>query len=262
MKRMVILAAILMFVVTSHAQITLEHNYPASATLTELSISGYKYYVMDVTNNQCKIYNMDHSLWKTISLSVPANMYLYDIKYVSEGLFNSDSKVELAYIYYSYDTTYYYYSYYARVINESGLELMPIPGCGYLDLKETPSNGTKFFAYVYNYSIYPSTVNTLVYSVPGELPTGGIPTRSNDAGGYAYPNPARDNVTIPYRLPEGVETAQILLFNGSGQLARTFDVDRSFDHVMIQTSELPKGIYYYQVKSGSVMISTGRVIHE
>jgi hypothetical protein len=262
MKKLVFSFLMLILAHSSMSQIMLEHTYPSSATLTQLSNSGYKYYAMDVLTNQCKIYNLDHSLWKTISLTIPAGLYLYDIKFVSETLFNTDSKVELAYIYYSYDTTYYYYTYYTRVINENGFELLPIPGAGFLDLKTTTSNGTKLLAYVYNYSIYPSTVNTLVYSLPGVLPTGGITEQPVVEEGLPFPNPARDIVTIPCNLPDGVNQASILLMNSAGKLVRTFTVDRTFDSVQIPTHELPRGLYIYQIKTGSGIISTGRIIHE
>lgn len=86
------------------AQISPEYTYNYSAAYTNLRYSGDKLFIMDVPENQCRIYNMDHSLWKTINLSVPANHYLYDIRYVSEGLFTDDERLSLAYIYYSYDT--------------------------------------------------------------------------------------------------------------------------------------------------------------
>ena len=262
MKRILLLSFMMVLMMTSRSQIMLEHTYPASASLTELSLSGYKYYMMDATNNQCKLYNIDHSLWKTISLSVPSDMYLYDIKFVSETLFNTDSKVELAYIYYSYDTTYYYYTYYTKIINENGFEILSIPGAGYLDLKSTLVNGTKLLAYVYNYSVLPSTVNTPVYSLPGSIPTGGIAPEPTISGRYPFPNPAQASVTIPYTLPDGVNTAQVLLINGSGKPVKTYTVDRTFDSILVPTEDLPRGIYIYQVKTESGIISTGRVIHE
>ena len=59
MKKTTLILALLAILTISNAQITLEQTYPASATLTELGVSGYKYYLMDVTNNQCRIFNFD-----------------------------------------------------------------------------------------------------------------------------------------------------------------------------------------------------------
>lgn len=262
MKKLFLLLVLSALTGTAGAQITLEQNYTASTGLTELAVSGYKYYLMDVVNNQCKLYNMDHSLWKTINLTVPAGMYLYDIKFVSETLFNSDSKVELAYIYYDYDSSLLFYTYYTKVINQDGLELLSIPGCSYLEVKAPGSYGTKMLAYVYDYSIVLWTVNTLVYSLPGILPTGGITAEGSDNLNKPYPNPANAMVTIPYQLPDGVNTAEIWLSNGSGQIIQRNTVDRTFHELLIQTAGLPKGIYLYQLKTDRGIISSGKFIHD
>lgn len=262
MKKLFLLIVLFAFMGTTRAQITLETTYTGSAAMTQLAISGYKYYLMDVTNNQCRIYNMDHSLWKTINLSIPAGMYLYDIKYVSETLFNSDSKVELVYIYYSYDTVLLYFTYYAKVINQDGLELKSIPGCSYVEVQEPGSYGTKMLAWVYDYSIVNWTVNTQVYSLPGNLPTGGTPVKGESILNKPYPNPANTQVSIPYQLPDGINTAEIMLLNGSGQVVQRYTVDRTFHELLIQTAGFPKGVYLYQLKTDQGISSSGKFIHD
>jgi hypothetical protein len=248
--------------VNSRAQINLEKTYPASADLTQLSVSGYKYFLMDVTNNQCLLYNMDHSEWKAIKLSVPAGMYLYDIRYVSETLFNTDNKVELAYTYYSYDTTMLYYTYYTMVVNEDGLELLYLPGCSYVQVKASGTNGTKLLGYVYDYSILLWTMNTVVYSLPGNMPNGVIPLEGDTYLNRPFPNPSNGMVTIPYHLPDGIGSAEIRIINGSGQVVKSYRVDRTFNNLQIQTADLPKGGYIYQLKINEMVISSGKLIHD
>jgi hypothetical protein len=262
MKKPILLLALIAFFFTSNAQISLENTYPASTGLTQLSVSGFRYYVMDVVNNQCRLYNMDHSAWKTINLDIPAGMYLYDIRYVSETLFNTDNKVELAYIYYSYDTTLLYYTYYTKVINEDGLMLLSIPGCAYIEVKTPGANGTKMLAYVYDYSIIVWTLNTLVYSLPGTLPLNDIPVEGEANLNKPFPNPSSSAVTIPYQLPGGISTAEILLFSGSGQVIRRYKVDRTFNELLIQTAGLPRGVYMYQLKTDQRIIGSGKLVHD
>lgn len=262
MKKPILLIAFFALMTISNAQITLEQTYPASATLTELSIPGYKYYLMDVVNNQCRLYNLDHSLWKTINLDIPSGMYLYDIRYVSDTLFNKDNKVELAYTYYSYDTTLLYFTYNTRVIDEDGIELLSIPGCSFVDVISTGSNGTKMLAYVYDYSLVLYTVNTLVYSLPGNLPPGGISQIGEGFLKKAYPNPTNYIVTIPYQLPVGTNNARILLANGSGQVLKSFNVDRTFHELIIPTDGLPKGVLLYYLKTDQGIIGSGKLVHE
>ena len=262
MNKLLLFLSVLMISATSYAQIVLEQTYPASAALTQLSVSGSKYYLMDIKLNQCQVYNMDHSLWKTVNLSIPANNYLYDVKYVSEGLFNTDNKVELAYIYYSYDTTSFYYTYNTRVIDENGNELISIPGCAYISMSATKSNGVKMLAYIYNYSVYPSTVSTQVYSIPGSLQNNAIAPGEVSNDKLPFPNPAGSSVTIPVQFPDGINEGEVRLFDADGRNMRTYPINRTFDHVMIRFDDIPRGIYFYQVKSGPSVLGTGRVVHE
>ncbi|MFZ4520809.1 MAG: T9SS type A sorting domain-containing protein [Bacteroidales bacterium] len=262
MKTTTLLLIMLTFFGTSRAQIYLEKTYTSSAELTELAVSGFKYYEMVVSNNLCRLYNMDHTAWKTISLNVPSGMYLYDIKFVSETLFNTDSKVELAYIYYSYDTTLLYYTYFTKVVNEDGMELLSIPGCAYMEIEKPGTNGTKLLAFVYDYSIVLWTVSTLVYSLPGDLPIGGIPLTCKENLKHSYPNPANDMVTIPYMLPDGVKDGEVYLYNGIGLLLGRYPVGSSLHELQIQISDFPRGIYRYQIKTVNGVASTGNFIHE
>ena len=262
MFRIIVLILLMVPATTLRAQITLENNYSGSATTVELSLSGYRYYLMDTWANACKIYYSDHSLWKTIPLSVPAGMYLYDIRLVSETLFNSDSKVELAYIYYSYDTTLYYYTYYLKVINEEGTEMLSVPGCGFVELKTTGGSGSKMLCYVYDYSIYPSTVNTLVYSLPGQIPTSVTDAASPTAPGLPYPNPARQMVFIPVAGTMQTGNTIVRITGADGKKLKEYPVNDGSPHLTVDVSGFPKGFYTYQVLQGSVLLSSGKFFRE
>ena len=261
MKKTPLLFAVLLSAVIAHSQIVFEHNYPGSTYITKLANSGNKYFLMDWNNNQCKLYNMDHSVWKTINLPVPAGNYLYDIRYVSETLFNLDAKVELAYVNYSYDTTLFYYSYVTKVINEDGTELLAIPGAQYSEVISTMGNGTKFLAYVYNYSVAPYTVNTLVYSVPGQvLSDGPADIGLPEISSPAFPNPCSTSVTIPYSLPVGTVSGEILLIDNKGNTVKTYRVDKTFNNLQLNTAGMPKGLYFYRIKAGDKYSSGGKII--
>jgi len=262
MKKAIWLFLFIALIGNARGQITLENTYNASTSITELAISGFKYYLMDVVNNQCRLYNIDHSLWKTINLTVPAGMYLYDIKLVSETLLNSDNKVELAYIYYSYDTTLLYYTYYTKVINENGQELLSIPGCAYLEVKSAGTAGTKMIAYVYDYSIILWTLDTQVYSLPGTLPEGVIAFGGKALVDKPFPNPASGHITIPYQLPEGINQGEIILMNETGQVINRYKVDRTFHELVIQTTGMPRGMYLYQVNTDHGSIGSGKFLHD
>ncbi len=252
MKRFIsILSILALFAINAQGQITLEHTYPGvSAAYINLPVSGYKYYVMDVANSQCRLYNNDHSPWKTINLNIPANYYLYDIQYVTENLFNNDNTIELLYVSYTYNSTLAYYTYDTRIATENGTVLLSVPGGGYSYVYPAQT-GSKLFIWVYNYAVSPSTVNTLVYTIPGQTTTGSIdyPIDERVSLRKAFPNPTANEVTIPYNLPLNVNQAELVLYNVSGNKVKSFVIDHAFDNIVLQTSDLPAGMYLYRIES-------------
>jgi hypothetical protein len=260
MKKLLFLLVFIACMTATNGQISLENNYSGSVGLTNLAISGYKYFQMDVINNQCRIYNLDHSIWKVIALSVPQDNYLYDMRYVSENLFNSDTKVELVYTYYNYDTSLYYYTYHSRVIDEDGIELLDIPGCSYVNVLAAGSDTYKMMAYVYDYSLINWTVNTLVYALPGTLPSSGVPVEGDITLPQPYPNPSHSVFTIPYQLPDGVNTGEILLTDHRGKPIGNYTVDRYSRELTIGIDGLPSGVYYYRLTSGDKILNTGKLV--
>jgi len=254
MKRLTILLSLLLSVlIHSQGQITLEHTYTGvSAAYINLPVAGYKYYIMDVANKQCRLYNNDHSLWKTVNLSIPANYYLCDIQYVTEDLFNADDLIELLYVSYNYNTSLAYYTYDTRIVNENGTSLYSMPGAGYSYIYPA-ENGSKLLVWVYNYSLSPYTVNTLVYSIPGQLNTAIVEDieSSKISQPGAFPNPSIGEVTIPYSLPSNVQQAELKLYSMNGVLLKSFTIDHTFDSILLKTTELPAGIYVYRIESTS-----------
>lgn len=257
-----IILALLMNALSSQAQISLEHSYTGSTGITHLSVSGYKYFMMDVYSYQCKMYNIDHSVWKTINLAVPSGMYLYDIRHVSENLFNADNKVELCYTYYSYDTTMLFFTYYSKVIDEDGVELLAIPGASYSEVKPAGTAGTKLLAYVYDYSTYPSTMQTQVYTLPGNLPSGGTDFEGSLSSPSAFPNPTTSTITIPYKLPDGVVEGKLQLLGGRGEIGKVFKVDRNFSELRIDVGGFPCGVYHYLLLTDKGISTRGTFIHD
>jgi len=259
MKRLTFFLALLFSVsIHSQGQITLEHTYSGvSAAYINLPVAGYKYYVMDVANSQCRLYNNDHSLWKTVTLSIPANYYLYDIQYVTENLFNTDNTIEMLYVSYTYNTALAYYTYDTRIANENGTVLLSVPGAGYSYIYPAQT-GSKLFMWVYNYAVSPSTVNTLIYSIPGQTLSeiSDYPVEGHISLQRAFPNPATNTVTIPYTLPLNVKQADLKLYNVNGTLVKSFTIDHTFDTVVVQTSDLPAGMYLYRIESAGFKSET------
>lgn len=152
MKTSIPAIIILVFGMALNAQITHEHTYNYSGTLTEIDSGEFKYYVMDVPMKQCRIFNEDHSLYKTLNLAVPDGYFLYDIKFVSRKTFNTDENIELLYIYYKTTlvNSEYVYNYGMKVVNENGNVLLNLQDGGLAEIKEF-DGAPKLFAYQYIY---------------------------------------------------------------------------------------------------------------
>lgn len=259
MRKFLITSLLSIAISFAFGQITPEHTYSYSGTYTRLSLSGNKFYLMDVALSQTRIYNTNHQLWKTINLPVPANNYLYDIKYLSEGLFSSDNSLCLAYIYYIYDETNLYYTFNAKIIKENGTELLSIPGCQYLDVVTVEGEGTKLVAYCYDYSTTLYTIQTKVYSLPGTLLTSENSIRKTDSR-LPFPNPAIDYTTISYKLPAGINNASLKISDIQGREIDRITINGYTNSITIPTANYPSGSYLYQVESGNQRFETGKFI--
>ncbi len=231
-----------------------EYTYPISTSICQLEKSGDKYFAMDVAGNQCKIYNMDHSVYRTINLNVPADYYLYNIQYVSEHTFNQDDLIEFVYIYSKYNPTEtsYYYSYETRVVNENGVELLKVTGAGHTEILETQDNGRKLLVYVYDFYQVPATTQTQVYPLPdppvGLLKSG--PIQQGRRLGNPWPNPSAGMINIPVKLPPDAEPGELVLYNIHGQEVMRQAVDGEEELVILPGGVLIPGTYVYKLKSG------------
>jgi len=235
-----------------NAQISLQNTYNYSTGVVKLEILGYKYFLMDVPLSQCRIYNMDHSLFKTINCAVPANNYLSDIKYVSQNLFDSDADIDLVYTFYEFiqptvDT--YYYKYKSRMINENGSNIHDIDGARFIYVYETGENENKLFAYCYDYSIWPEKIWTSIYNLPGLYVSAETMTYEKPGMSLnAFPNPASDKIKLVYELPENIRIARLNLMDSNGRTIRNFTVDNHTDHLELNVNGFSPGVYYYSIE--------------
>lgn len=258
MKRLInITAALILLMMYSSGytfgQITLDHTYNGWASVSNLAISGYKYHVLDTESKTLKLYNTDHSLWKTVNLSVPAGYTLLTSVYnVSENLFSLDGKVGFTYSYYQTTPSVQYET---RVINENGTILLTIAGATYAYAYEVDGEA-KLLAYITNYST--STTTTKVYSLPGNFVTG-VATNLTE-GMYPFPNPSENYITIPYSREMIGQQGEIQIFDLSGNCIRSFSVDNSFNQLLIRTDDFPGGTYLYKIMNPTFETYSGKFV--
>jgi len=231
------------------AQPVYEHTYTESANIAFLDKLGEVYYTMDVISKQCLIYDMDHTLLKSIALPTPDGYYLADLQYLSEKLFNQDDLVELIYIYSKYVPTdlSYYYTFETRLINENGVDLLTLPsGAGLSSVIETPGHGKKFLVYNYDYSVIPYQTSTNVYSLPGTS-TKSVSHTLTNIEKLAWPNPADQLVNIPVTLPEGVYSGSLDIVDMNGRKVLSFPITSETGNVILPGGQLSSGTYLYYV---------------
>lgn len=263
MKRISLTALFTISVIALFGQITLQKTYNYSASVVKFETLGYKYYLMDVPASQCRIYNTDHSLFKTINCPVPSGYYLSDVKYLSEGLFNSDSQIELICTYYKYVSSgnSYYYMYGSKIIGESGNTLLTIDGAQYVYPIQSGTNEYKLFAYCYDYSVFPEKVWTNIYNLPG-IPvfSASLNDQPKDILLKAFPNPANEVIRLEYQLPDYVKTAHLNVYDTTGRKIRNFAIDSHSDHIAMTVSDLTPGTYLYNIEFDNQRTTSKKIV--
>jgi len=246
---------LLLFSQALSAQINLEHTFEGQVTLpNSFYISNSTDYYIATTNNQIKFYNMDYSLYKTVNI-VPPTGYAINQSYMfSTNLFNTDNKVEFLVLFLqlgapasdSYSTL--------RLYNDEGTLIKDF-GYNYLfscSSHKTNNNQCRLSILVYHFPQSGSTITytTDIYSLPGTVTSVAQPLMENSSLLPPYPNPANTTITLPYQLKQG-EMSVMRIFNLTGQLIETKQIDFVFDKLLLNVSSYTKGIYFYEVNGVS-----------
>lgn len=271
MKRIIIATGVLISALTTNAQMTVEKDYlnvnsdvlndaDVSMEIINLSKSGRKYFVRDMNAGQLRIYNLDHSLWKTITLP---NINNYEPKYAaytSEELFNLDAQVEVAVYYHSTLPSVYIKK--LVVVNEGGNIINNIDSAGVLKVYSVGNNSYNAILQTgkEKYTVYklPGTIpcdkcgNGLGLGKPGKVTTGNI--------GNPVPNPSNSQTTVEYSLPVGTTNGIIDVYNMSGQKVKSYKIDNTFNSLLIDNTELNSGTYYYYLTANGERSETKKMI--
>lgn len=256
MKKIFLYTFLFAFTFSVQAIITPEKTYNYICSSTMLNETDYKLFAMDLTLNKCRIYNTDHSVYKTISLDIPDGMYLYDIRFVTENLFDTDAGIELLYVYYEYivtdaSTSSGYYNYYTKVRDDDGSEIFSVDGGLYSYMYRINATDYRMFIYSYDYSSWPYDMKTSIFELPGYpylLKSEEVSSKSASIGD-AYPNPASNFVTVNYTLPDGVSEASLKIYDMGGAIMKTYRVDQTFNSLRLDAGTLLPGTYLYFIES-------------
>lgn len=243
MKKILLIASML-FAYNADAQITLEHTYNNSSNIQvyNLENEGYKYVITDYSTKSVRIYNTDHSLWKTVNVSLPSSVTSFYVTYVSTKLFNTDGNVEFLIWYYENISGNVKAT--AQCIGENGSSLYNFNDAA------SPFVVKVGESWKLIYSKYASNSNeSYVYSLPGNYITAVKKTSVDGFESKLYPNPVDNVATLSYKLPEGTKTAELSIYNMHGQKLRDYNITSDFQTITIESGNLNPGNYTYQIKA-------------
>ncbi len=249
---------LLLFAVSTRAQITLEHTYAPSSLkqfgLVEVDSGEWKYVGYNGADS-ITVYSMNHSVERVLIVpsALTATGRIVDI---AKHLFELDTS-------YCYLLDIWIGSPGLRVIKDDGAILFFCDTCslgaGSSQIAEgieqgpphnirTTADGTKM--------IVTKNDGVRIYSLPGKLPTctqkaGIINASSSFADAMlpasAYPNPASGRVRIAYDLPQGVSSGEMILTSEDGREMKRYHVTNAFSDLLIEATDLPSGSYFYKL---------------
>lgn len=249
------------FVVKS--QITLENTYSNGyLKVCNLSTDGYKYYLLDATNNQIIMYNINHSIYKTISLIPPSGTYIYThIKFLSDKLFDTDNLIEFVV---GYRNTSAPFDIPSKIYNENGVLLLQ----SYSQDEFNIMNIGGVYKLMKYSTVSGSVDSTKVYSLAGDLPCDAcdvaasvFENNSNSTlTANPFPNPTNEQLTIPYHFINGENNGKIVVYDIAGKEIQEYKVDNTFTNLVIDTRNFSSGTYYYKLKTSNTISEAKKII--
>jgi hypothetical protein len=260
----------LLISIGSFSQISLDFQSQVNGLIYfKLNDSDTKYFENDIvkidTQNQFSLYNLDGTLYKTISLppKQDTSTHVQGIYLISESLFDNDpSNIEYL-VTYEWDSTNWYQYRQVKVIREDGVILLNEMNAWlfyYWPLVASSAykteDGTKLMLNYYyaNMGYY----LTKVFNLPGKLPNSvKEETGSINDNLILYPNPNNGSFFIYFQSKEG-NASTIELYSTTGKLIGTFKSSGNLTH--INNYGLSEGLYFINAQSKSNSSTTRMII--
>lgn len=260
-----------------NAQMVLENSYPNSAQATgkkfllmQIAPSDYKYFIFDPAISQFKLYNINHSLYSTVNVPVTHNYTSnnYNVCFVTKSLFDCDStNLEYAIMNLGDGSPTFPAPYFA-VYRTNGSLFQKVDSCRFQNFGQGMVYGP-----VWNHipiintqagaKLILSHVNgdVKVYGLCDALPTN-IVKNNNDPelNSLPYPNPSTFKITLPYKIPENEKNGFLIVYDLKGSIIKEFEVDNSFENIILSTNDFANGTYLYTLKTKTSEIKGSKFI--
>lgn len=270
------------------AQIDIDFAFDGEATvnmqLVNLEEAGQKYCVinrMDSVTYALVFHHLDYSEYTTVNIDLEPTIIASPFKSVSlsfflasQHVFDLDTGIELLAQLEYYDAGN---ELYAQVIvfNDNGSILFAsdiensnawllnsslVNGSLLSSLVNTPS-GTKMIVDAYYFDS--GTYSFDVYSLPGALPSENPDKSANGLSENhltAFPVPARDYVTMDYRLSDGQQSAVVEITDQQGRVVGSFHLNQNAGQVRLPVTDFTSGLYNYKLNAKRGYPRTARVL--
>jgi hypothetical protein len=273
--RTLIVFLLLNFCMAFHvnAQIVVEHVYD---TVTYTGIGGGGVFLpyriseteikyIHVENSIVNIYNLDHTLSKTISIPMLNVNDNEDVVYFSTHLFDTDSTT----LEYMVQGIHSSGNWGTAIYREDNTELFFQPhymlrpnilvlgsSLQFPNVINTPQ-GAKLLLIKGNGSVK-------VWALPGtyyELtPTGELPAEKVMEIGMPAPNPTSTKTIIPVYVPYDAINPQLVVATETGNEIKRYPLNPGQDQLIIDTGSLPAGMYLFTVKAENGSSRTRKVM--
>jgi hypothetical protein len=282
MKKIIFLLSVIAGINAS-AQITLSHNNLTSwdIWLDKFHLSGYKYVEWTGFPHKINVYNLNNTLFKSMTIPISPPYYLQEVAYVSENLFDLDGGME--YIVQMEDSSKFNVQA-VFVIDESGTQLFYRDSAEFAPLSLTSGGYSPNNIFQNREMIFFDGISTKMrlrihsageyetYNLPGTIPCAGCTSGivsglisneenggNNDSEAKFFPNPAFDQLKLKYKLPEGSHLAEMKIYDMQGKLVEEFKITDTFDFIYLPTN-YNNGLYLYSLIVDGKVVKTEKIV--
>lgn len=291
MKKLIVSVNIVILSFASYAQssIILEKSYKGTGfiTVTEIAPGSYKYVLYGFTGtdsgytalNKISLYNMDHSVYKTINIPIKNHdANLICVNAVTETMFNRDASLEYMLVEKDRSKEYPTLSIYTEdgSVVKSISNIIPTENIDFEDIDIPYILGTKGFVQFYylNTGLNPfkmvlnrvfssEELSSEVYYLDGTFIQASL--IKNDESIHEMlsapiPNPSSGSTRIEYKLPEGIQKAELVIYDMYGKEYKRLLVDGAFSDIILDNESLPQGTYLYHLIINNNISETKKMI--
>jgi len=246
MRKTFLILSLSFFMLSSKAQIALEHTFDYDfVNNLERSRTYVEHYVLnneisffirtedfDTDIKLLRLYYPDFSLRNSFSFGKG----YYNFYYLTQKLFNDDELVEFMSTYWDEVEEVRYFI----IFNENGEIIRKFDNVSWYSNPQVIQyqNQAKL--------IIPYIDKTGVYSLPGAIPNS-ISENTDKSFSILppYPNPSYSFVNLPYKLEVG-QTSVMSIYNINGQLIERKKIDAFFDVIKLNVENYKSGVYIYE----------------